>query len=273
MHLKISLFGGFQASQADRSLAFVTDRARALLAYLAVEAHQPHSRDKLAALLWPDDRELLARQNLSQTLTRVRQAIGDYDADPRYLQVSRPALQLNRNAPITVDLLDFQALLAVCTNHKPEGRTHCHLCIGRLSEAVELYRGPFLEGAQFVESEIFEEWVLLMREQSQRQALDALHTLTVYYAAKGDQRLAQHYAARQLVLEPWCEIAHRQLMRALAHTGHRGAALAQYESCRRLLADELAVEPEAQTVTLAEEIRHGQIQVKAPVMGLPVKIQ
>lgn len=257
--LTISLLGTFQVTNTDQSVSFATDRARALLTYLAVEADQPHRREALAALFWPDDQEQSARQNLSQTLTRVRHAIGDYDAEPPFLEITRPTLQLNRTTSLQVDLLEFQQRLAAYATHEHDDLAQCDACIENLAAAAEFYQGPFLEGTQFANSSPFEEWVLQTREQAQRQALDCLELLTELYETTGEHRLAQQYAARQLALEPWREIAHRQLMTALARTGQRGAALAQYESCRRLLADELAVEPEVETMALAEQIRSGKI--------------
>ncbi len=246
--------------RTNQSIAFATDRARALLTYLAVESKQPHRREALAALLWPDDHEKSARQNLSQTLTRVRQAIDDYGTDPAFLQITRPTIQFNRDAPLVVDLLEFQELLLACATHDHSDITQCNECAERLSAAVELYRGPFLDGTQLADSVAFDDWVLMTRQQAQRQALDALNTLTKHYATNGNHKLAQEYAARQLAIEPWQESAHRQLMNALARSGQRGAALAQFESCRRLLAEELAVEPESATIALAEQIRSGEIQ-------------
>ena len=64
-------------------------------------------------------------------------------------------------------------------------------------------------------------------------------------------------AQRHVELEPWSERAHRQWMRALAASGQRGAALAQYETCRQVLAEELGVEPGAETTALYERIRGG----------------
>ncbi|MEZ4869544.1 MAG: BTAD domain-containing putative transcriptional regulator [Caldilineaceae bacterium] len=261
--LCLTLLGGFHLAQAEQPTNFATDRARALLAYLAVEANRAHRREALATLLWPEDRAQAARQNLSQTLTRVRQAINDYTTTPPILLVSRPTIQLNRAAAMGIDLLNFQQLLTTCADHPHHALAECHACVARLTAAVEYYRGPFLAGTHLADSVPFEEWVLVTREQAQRQALDALHTLTAHYAANGDYSQAQHYAARQLALEPWRESAQRQLMCALAQAGKRGAALAQYESCRRLLADELTVEPEAATVALAEEIRTGAFPADA----------
>jgi predicted ATPase len=56
-------------------------------------------------------------------------------------------------------------------------------------------------------------------------------------------------------MDPWREEAHRQLMLLLARSGQRSAALRQYETCRRILADELGVEPGAETRVLYERIR------------------
>ena len=67
------------------------------------------------------------------------------------------------------------------------------------------------------------------------------------------------HAWRQVELDPWREEAHLQVMRLLALDGQRGASLAQYEACRRLLRDELGVEPSAETTELYEAIRKGEL--------------
>jgi 8-oxo-dGTP pyrophosphatase MutT (NUDIX family) len=85
----------------------------------------------------------------------------------------------------------------------------------------------------------------------------ALHRLAAAHEARGDYEQAQAYARRQLELEPWDEAAHRRVMRLLALSRQRGAALVHYETCRRLLAEELGVEPTRETTALYESIRHG----------------
>jgi DNA-binding SARP family transcriptional activator len=87
----------------------------------------------------------------------------------------------------------------------------------------------------------------------------ALHALAGAHEARGEYEQAQACARRQLELEPWDEGAHRQLMRTLALGGRRGAALAQYQTCRRLLAVELDVEPARETTALVESIRDGSL--------------
>src|SRR5690606_12515409 len=76
-----------------------------------------------------------------------------------------------------------------------------------------------------------------------------------------------------LQLEPFREEAHRLLMRLLAESGQRSAALAQYEVCVRILDEELGVEPDDETVALYEQIAAGEIEapdeVRIPT-NLPV---
>ncbi len=66
-------------------------------------------------------------------------------------------------------------------------------------------------------------------------------------------------ARRLLALEPWREEAHRQLMLLLARSGQRSAALAQYEACRRALAEELGAEPARETVGLYRRLAAGPL--------------
>lgn len=87
-----------------------------------------------------------------------------------------------------------------------------------------------------------EEWLLLHRSQLHQQVLTALPTLVQSYKQEGNDEQVHHYASRQLALDPSREEAHRQLMRSLARRGLRTEALAQYESCGRLLREQLGVE-------------------------------
>ena len=91
--------------------------------------------------------------------------------------------------------------------------------------------------------------------------MQALYTLAAYYTGQGEAGRAAgiNYTTRLLALVPWREGAHQDLMRLLAGSGQRGAALAQYETCRRVLAKELDVEPGRETTALYERIRDGDL--------------
>jgi DNA-binding SARP family transcriptional activator len=75
--LSLSLFGPFQAALDGRPITgFESNKVRALLAYLVVEADRPHSRDELIGLLWPDQLDAAARANLRQALANLRKDQG-----------------------------------------------------------------------------------------------------------------------------------------------------------------------------------------------------
>src|SRR5512143_3035579 len=95
-NLTVGLLGPLQIKVAGIGASpFETDKARALLAYLATESDRPHRRQNLVGLLWPDLPDEVARHNLRQTLYNLRQSIGDRGADPPYLLISREQIQFN----------------------------------------------------------------------------------------------------------------------------------------------------------------------------------
>jgi DNA-binding SARP family transcriptional activator len=97
--LSIRLFGSFEATlEGEPVTGFVSDKVRALLIYLAVESDRPHRREALAGLLWPDYPEPSARASLRRALTNLRMVIGDRDASPPFLSISRQTIQFNVTA-------------------------------------------------------------------------------------------------------------------------------------------------------------------------------
>src|SRR5690348_4610581 len=92
--LELRLLGTLHVTRRDGAAAhFQSDKVRALLAYLATEADRPHARASLAALLWPDQRDQAALRNLSQTLVRLRDALGHTDDQPAPLRVTAQSIQ------------------------------------------------------------------------------------------------------------------------------------------------------------------------------------
>ena len=106
--LTVSLLGSLDIKSDDQSVTHLAKgKARALLAYLVVEADRPHQRETLAALLWPDWPERSARNNLRNILSNLRTAIGDRDAAPPYLLITRETIQFNRASDYWGDVWAF----------------------------------------------------------------------------------------------------------------------------------------------------------------------
>lgn len=226
--------------------AFVSAKVLALLIYLAVTG-QAHSRDTLATLLWGDLPEATAKRNLTKALTNLRQLL-----EP-FLLIERHSVAFNYQTPAAVDVVVFQAAVEGGALLEPDNPERD---LAPLRQAVSLYRSEFLAGFYVKNALEFEEWTLGQREYLRGLMLQALQRLTEQSALPGaDLAAALEYCRRWLGLEPWQEAAHRQMMLLLARSGQRDAALAQYETCRQILAEELDVAPTPETTILYERLK------------------
>lgn len=262
--LEIHLLGSFQATLDGEPLDGIrSDKTRALLAYLAVESGRAHNRGALSTLLWGESSEAAARASLRSSLSNLRRRLIRQiapDGNSLALNITRHSVQFDVDPDACrLDVAEFDALLDACHTHSHQDLARCPACIARMEQAVGLYHGDFLAGLALPDSPTFDEWRVIQQERYHQQMLIALEALAAHYIAIGNLAKAQRYVRQQLALEPWREEAHRQLMHALILDGQRSAALAQYETCRRLLTDELGVEPTPETEALYEEIRAGDL--------------
>ena len=226
--LTLSFLGCFQVCLDDRPVTdFKSNKVRALLAYLAVEADRPHRREALAGLLWPDWPDRDALSNLRYALASLRRTIGDHTAEPPFLLITPHTIQFNPASDHWLDVAELGRQIADSRWQIADG--------AKLVSAQSLYRGSFLAGFSIGGAAPFEEWALLRREQISLQVMSLLGNLAAYCEARGDYPAAQAYARQQIALEPWSEEAHRTLMRVLTLDGQRSAALHQYCTCRDLL--------------------------------------
>ncbi len=259
--LSITLFGSLTASLDGRAIdQFEYNKVRALLAYLVTESASPHPRDALAGLLWPDQSQTAALNSLRNALSTLRQAIGDRQASPPYLFITRDTIQFNPLSDHWLDVSRMTQLLAANHLHRHRRIECCWGCADRLAEAVNLYRGEFLHNFHLADSDLFEDWAALKREHLAKMALQALQQLAAIYEWRGEHSNALSFVQRQLELDPYYEAAHQQAMKLLATLSRRAEACAHYEHFRASLAAEIGVEPTSETIHLYEQIKYGVFQ-------------
>jgi DNA-binding SARP family transcriptional activator len=115
-HLALSLLGGFQAALDGRPLTqFKSNKVRALLAYLAVEADRPHRREALAAMFWPERSDSEALSNLRYSLASLRKTLGDRTAAIPFLLISHDTIQFNKASDAWLDVTQLQKQVASAT--------------------------------------------------------------------------------------------------------------------------------------------------------------
>ncbi len=259
--LSIHLLGPFHITLDGQPVTgFGYDKVRALLAYLAADSKHPHRRESLAGLLWPDQSEKAAHDSLRNALAKLRHAIGDQEAQPPNLLISKDSIQFNRQSDAWLDMERFNQLLAQCNSHRHRRIEACPTCTDRLIEAVNLYRGEFLEGFSLPDSDLFEDWLRIKREEYLQMAMESLQNLASTYEWRGEPEKALTYTQRQLKLDPCIEAAHVQAMRLYAALDKRSEACEQYKKCVDVLANVLGVEPTEQTTRLYEQIKYGVFQ-------------
>jgi DNA-binding SARP family transcriptional activator/tetratricopeptide (TPR) repeat protein len=234
--VRLSLLGTVHVTRDGAPISnFRSRKAIALLGYLAVHG-EPVPRERLADLFWPDQPEDRGRANLSWVLNRVSSLL------PGCLEADRHTVHFYCPDNYRLDVAWMRELAA---------RSDA----AAWAAAVDLYRGDLLEGLYLDGCAEFELWLVGERERWRQLAADLFASLIAHRAQRGDYEDALSFARRLLALQPWREEAHRQVMELLAWSGQWSAAVAQYETCCRVLAEELGVEPGAETTQLLEAIR------------------
>lgn len=223
-------------------MPIVRRQTRFLLYRLAVPG-PPLSRDHLCFLFWPDVAESKATRNLSHLLTHLRQALPHAETlvtadDQVYLE---PEMTWS-------DVAEFLRLRDV--------RDGCDAA--RLARAVELYRGPFLDGVYAAHSPDYEAWMMLERRTLERRYRDTLLALVDAFSHCGKYERAIRYANRYLATDRLDETIHRRLIELHMARGDRAAALRQYRQCEAVLEQELGVHPLPETRAVYESVYEGR---------------
>ncbi len=247
--IRATLLGRFHVSVADNAIRFPTRKAESLFAYLLLNHHKPIGRDKIVTMFWPDTIESRARRNLSTTLWRIRRAICNGASSDLRIQVGKDVVELQCDQ-LEVDVIEFKTLLESAAELRGEERLEV------LKRAESIYVGDFLEGFS-------DEWCEEERRYERRLYVGLLKKLVDGNKGVGEYEIAIALARRVVALEPLDEEIHRELMLLSYLSGNRTEALAQYEVLRRLLEDELGVQPSTPTTELQQYI---QSRNEAPSM-------
>lgn len=254
--LQLRLLGGFQLlRQGLEGDGLAYEKARALLAFLAMQADVPHSRKKLAEWLWPGLPPNAALANLRIVLLNLRKVVNTGTAVR--LNVDRNSISLVASG-FSIDVSTFMLPRKHCTC--AGAALPCSECIARMETSSALYLGDFLAGFSLPDCPEFDDWLQLQREALQQVAIRRHAELAGIHELRGDITAALVHAHRHVAMANWDEAAYRRLMRLLVQNGQPEIALAQFERCRRLLNTELGVQPGEETNRLAESIARGLSQ-------------
>src|SRR5690625_2787917 len=213
----------------DGQTVAVPARKSLLLLCLLALRNAPVSREEAAQLLW------------NGRLSSVRQALYQLRRLPGAEQWLQADDQLQLNA--VTDVAEFER----------------NLDDGNSEAALQLWRGPLLEGIDFddaaeLQRQFDEEAVRL--EQLLRLALGSRAR---ELETQGELRRALAKVQRLLQLDPLDEVSVRSAMRLELLLDRPVAALSRYRSWTEQLKDEVGAEPREDTVQLAQAIERGEL--------------
>jgi DNA-binding SARP family transcriptional activator len=265
--LHLSLLGEPIVKHGEQTLTFSTRKALALLAYLVVEGGT-HARKTLSEALWPELDAEHGRAALRGTLFELRNLL-DRSYEPgeqAHLLAEHDTLGVAQDSSLLLDLHLIEAVSkrvggrrVVLLPDRMDGEL-----LELLEQATRLVRGPFLAGFTLRDSPFFDDWTRQQRQYWHLRVHQLFEALSRLYERAGDVERALETVSRWLGFDPVQEEGYRRLMRLRFSSGDRVGALRAYTSCREVLADELELEPEPETVALANWIRRS-----APVRSVP----
>jgi predicted ATPase/DNA-binding SARP family transcriptional activator len=240
---RIELLGGVRVLQGERVITrFRTQKAGTLLAYLAYHLPRAHPREVLIELLWPDVEPTAGRHRLSMALSSLRHQLEPPGVPVGAVIVAdRNSVRLNALS-VTTDVAEFETALqraAVAVSEAGRARY--------LTEAIALYRSELLSG-------YYDNWIQTEQQRLAESFFQATRQLVAHLVAADDLDSAFNYALRAVRADPLRQEIHFDLMRLYASDGRPADALRQYQELKRLLQQELGVEPSDAVCELARQL-------------------
>jgi DNA-binding SARP family transcriptional activator len=250
--IHIRLFGRPSVLFRGSPVEIATKKAVALLAYL-VTTGKTHSRERLAALLWPEASDDVARTSLRQALRALKDTPLEH-----VLLVDRTSIGVSDD--IHSDVRAFQTYFARARDLSAPYDRYSLDNVSQMQALASLYHDDFLADFNLPSNPEWEDWQQFRRIEFQYQATQLFEALARYYA---NQRLVDsglQMVSRWLELDPYNESGHSVKMGLFALSQQTERAIEQYHLLVRLLAREQAKPPSAQTQALYEQIRSGAFQ-------------
>jgi DNA-binding SARP family transcriptional activator len=220
----LHVIGAFQLLVGGRPVSLAIN-ARRLLAFLAVTGGAQR-RDTVAGQLWGWVPQAQARATLRTALWRVRQIPAEVVGTDRE--------ELRLVGGLRVDLAESTALAREL------------LDAGAMPATADAFTEDILPGWE-------EDWLQLERERHRQLRIHALEALSGRLTAAGRYAAAIDVAYRAIAAEPLRESAFGALIRAHLAEGNRAEAAHQLEAYRRLLADELGLDPSERLIALVRD--------------------
>ena len=236
--LEVRLLGPFEVVVAGQPVEVPGAKRQALVACLALRAGRVVPTDTLVEALWGSELPAAPRNAVQHHVTRLRRALG---TDTIRLAADGYALE-----GAVVDAIEFEELLTAARAALRAGDARG--AADTIADALSLWRGPALLGLPQ------STWATAEAGRLDALRLDALEERFEAALALGEHAELASAIRAALDESPFRERLWGQLMLALYRSGRQADALDVFQEARRVLMDELALEPGPELRRLQEAI-------------------
>ena len=248
--LEIRVLGQFEATVDGRPAPVTGSKQDALLALLALGRGRVVAVDALVDALWGANLPALPRNALQHHVMRLRAALG-HDA----IVATPEGYALKQDS---VDAVDFEELLAAARRALREGDPRG--AADAVARGLALWRGPALRGLPNTP------WVTAEARRLEALRVDALEEEFEAALALGEHAELAPRIRGALAESAFRERLWGQLMLALYRSGRQADALEAFHEARRVLSEELGLEPTSELQRLQKAIlTHDPAVAAAPV--------
>jgi PAS domain S-box-containing protein len=246
--LQIFTFGHFGMAVRGHGIAvekWERKQALTLLKYLVTHLGRSVRREALVECLWPEVDESHGWERLKVIVYFLRRQLRAADVHEDIVETVGKAYVL-RHDKVWVDSEAFERLVAEGSTLQ---RQQCwDEALDCYEEARRLYRGDYME------EDLYADWCTAERERLYEIYLEMLAGMADCHAERGHYAEAAQVCRTALVRDPCRESFHYALMQHLVRLGRAERAVAQFHHCKRVLAQELGVEPMPETHRLCQQI-------------------
>ncbi|MGV9878602.1 BTAD domain-containing putative transcriptional regulator [Streptomyces sp. NPDC003006] len=231
--MEFRLLGAVSVATEVGVLPLGPAKRRSLLAALLLRPNHPVPVDQLAAALWDQEPPARARGVIQGHVSQLRVLLAGAEAEMFGVElVTQGTAYVLRMPESLLDAHRFEELVTLARSQRAPGDA-----VAMYQEALSLWQGPALTGAYPSQP-----------LQAAAQALEELRLASVESLAGAYSRMGEHARAAAVLraeagAHPLRESLSAALMRALQRAGRRTEALDWFHRTRRLLADELGVDP------------------------------
>jgi len=236
--LEIRVLGPFEVLTGGRPTAVSGGKRHALLALLALRRGRGVSVDELVDVLWGVDLPATPRNAVQHHVARLRAALG-----PEMIVGAPDGYAL---AEAVVDAVQFEEILVEARAELRDGDARA--AAESITSALSLWRGSALQGLTDVR------WFSAEARRLEALRVDALEEQFEAALALGEHREIVSALRETLDENPFRERLWGQLMVALYRSGRQADALDTFQEARRVLAEELGLEPGPDLKGLQEAI-------------------